>query len=371
MLLLVVSLLVVWGARHGRRYLVFGWFWYLGILVPVIGLVQVGDQAISDRYSYASYIGLFVMVAWGVAEVARRWRSARIAAAAAAAVGLLVCVGITRHQLQYWQNSDALYLHALDIYPRNHIAHANLGVLKWERNDHEGAVQEWREALDIAPRFADVHSNLGLALWYANKKEEAVAHLQEALAIQPTHVAARGNMALVLRQLGRPDLAVTQLQEVLQLDPDRYGAAAELARIYLTQGKIREALPMWFYVLQWQPNDVLTLNNAAWWLAASPDDTIRNGPLAVQLAEHAAGVCPSPEPIVLDTLAAAYAEVGRFDDAVRVAYMALTVASQKGQSPFTEALRARIKFYSQRKPMRDTRQFLPGSGTQTNQGPSK
>jgi tetratricopeptide (TPR) repeat protein len=302
------------------------------------------------------------MLAWGIAEATRRWRSARIAATVAAVVGLLVCVGITRNQLQYWQNSEALLRHALDIYPTNHIAHANLGVLKWDRNDREGAMKEWRDALAAAPKFADVHSNLGLALWYADKKEEALSHLLEALAIQPTHVAARGNLALIFSQQGRPDLAITQLQQVLQLDPDRIGAAAELGRIYMTQGKIREALGMWFYVLDRQPNDVLTLNDAAWWLATSPDDTIRNGPLAVQMAERAAKVCPGPEPLVLDTVAAAYAEVGRFDDAVRVAYTALTLASQKGQSPFTEALRARVKLYNQKKPMRDVRPFPSDSG---------
>jgi tetratricopeptide (TPR) repeat protein len=360
--LLAVSLLVIWGSRHGRRYLVFGWLWYLGILVPVIGLVQVGDQAIADRYSYASYIGLFVMVAWSVAELVTRWRSARIATAVVVAVALVACVGKTQHQLQFWQNSEALLLHALELYPRNHIAHANLGVLKWERNDHDGAVKEWREALDIAPQFADVHSNLGLALWYANQRQEALQHLDRALAIQPNHVAARGNLALVFTQLGRPELAVPQLQQVLQLDPDRYGAAGELGRIYMSQGKIREALEMWGYVIQRQPNDVLTLNLAAWWLATSPDDSLRNGTLAVQLAERAVQLCPAPEPAVLDTLAAAYAEAGRYDDAVRAVEMASTVALQKGSSPFTDAMRARRELYRNKKPMRDNR-CLSGSGS--------
>ena len=325
------------------------------ILVPVIGLVQVGDQAIADRYSYSSYIGLFVMAAWGVAEVAGRWKSARIATAAAMAVCLLACMAVTRYQLQYWQNCEALLLHALDLYPRNHIALANLGVLKWERNDHEGAMKEWRASLDVAPQFADVHSNLGLALWYAGKKEEAVAELGEALAIQPNHVAARGNMALVFTQLGHPELAVAQLRAVLQMDPDRYGAASELGRIYMSQGKIREALEMWEYVLQRQPDDVLTLNRAAWFLATSPTASLRDGNRAVALAERAAGLCPSPEPAVLDTLAAAYAEVGRFDDAVNTATEALQLLSKTMPTPFADALRERLQKYRHALPLRDTR----------------
>ena len=165
---------------------------------------------------------------------------------------------------------------------------------------------------------------------------------------------------LVLEQLGRLELAEKELRTVLQLDPERAEVAARLGKILMKQGRIREALEMWDTApRQRQPNDVLTLNLAAWYLATSPDAALRNGKQAVEFAERAARLCKSAEPTILDTLAAAYAEAGRFDDAIRTEEKALELPSRKGQDKFDKELRNRLKQYQQGKPFRELRD--PGS----------
>ena len=151
-LLLVVSALVAWRTWHGSRYMATGWLWYLGTLVPVIGLVQVGTQAMADRYTYVPAVGVFVMATWAAADLLSPRRYGRVALSAMAIGSLLICMVLTRTQLQYWLNTQTLFEHALEVDPENYRAHRVLGTFFWERGDPAKALAHWEEALRIPSR---------------------------------------------------------------------------------------------------------------------------------------------------------------------------------------------------------------------------
>src|SRR6202167_1037861 len=206
------------GPRH--PYLSVGWFWYLGTLVPVIGLIQVGDQAMADRYTYVPLIGLFIIVAWGVPELLVRWPFRRIALAAAAGLVILACAIAARGQLQYWENSSTLWTRALAVTTGNNIAHNNLGVSLADQGKLDEAIAHYSEALRIKPDYADAHNNLGAALADQGKVDEAIAHYSEALRIKPDYADAHDNLGVSLCDQGKLDEGIAHFNEALRIKPD-------------------------------------------------------------------------------------------------------------------------------------------------------
>jgi tetratricopeptide (TPR) repeat protein len=180
--------------------------WYLGTLVPVIGLIQVGYQAMADRYTYIPLIGLFIVVAWGVPDLLVRWPFRRIALPAAAGLVILACVIAARGQLRYWENSTTLFTHDLAVTTGNNIVHNNLGIVLADQGKLDEAIAHFSEALRIDPNYAEAHYNLGLALVGQGKLDEAIAHYSKALRIKPDYTKARDNLRLTLVKRGeRPD----------------------------------------------------------------------------------------------------------------------------------------------------------------------
>ena len=153
---------LVWRRRF--PYLFVGWFWYLGMLVPVIGLVQVGSQAMADRYTYLPQIGLCMAVTWGVAQLAVSWRYRFRVCGAAAALAVLVLMGLAWRQTSYWRDSETLWTHTLACTARNFLAHYNLGVALAERGQVDAAIAHYQKALEIKPDYAEARNNLDLAL---------------------------------------------------------------------------------------------------------------------------------------------------------------------------------------------------------------
>ena len=191
----------VFVARRKCPYLLFGWLWYLGTLVPVIGLVQVGDQAMADRYTYLTQIGLYMAIAWGAVDVAgswpyRRWRFAAVAVLVVA--GLMVCAW---QQTQYWRDSETLWTHTLACTSQNPIAHNNLGFALAGRGQVDEAIAHYQKALEIKPDYAEAHNNLGNALAGRGQVDEAIAHYRKALEIKPDYAEAHNNLGL---RPGRP-----------------------------------------------------------------------------------------------------------------------------------------------------------------------
>ena len=248
-------------------FLAFGWLWYLGTLVPVIGLVQVGAQAMADRYSYVSLIGPFIALAWGLAWLAKENRLGLYATAAAAAVAVASLLPVTRAQVRLWTDDRTLYEHALAVTSENFLAHYNLGLFLQKQGKVDEAVAHYEEAIRIAPRDVDSYNNLGAALQKKGRLEDAVRCYKTALGIRPDSAQAFTNLGLALTILNRLPEAVDCLQRAVQLNPDSADAQAGLAVALDRENRPREALEHFQEALRIQPDSAQAWNESGLILA--------------------------------------------------------------------------------------------------------
>jgi len=225
--LISVTGLVVWFARR-HPYLLVGWFWYLGTLVPVIGLIQAGHQARADRFTYVPLIGLFIMLAWAVPVLAGRYR---IIPLTAAALVITASTAAARIQVEHWKNSMTLWEHALAATAESYIAHINLGLALAEQGRDSEAVPHYRAALRLRPGFAEAHNNLGVALANQGKTDEAIHQFLEGLRVKPAQAESHYNVAVLLARKGDTRRAVEHLQAALKLNPRYVDARQELDRL--------------------------------------------------------------------------------------------------------------------------------------------
>ena len=374
-------------ARRQRPYLLAGWLWYLGMLVPVIGLVQVGWQARADRYTYLPQIGLYFALTWLVAEWSAGWRHRRWVLGSLAATviaGLSFCAG---RQVSYWKNSESLWTRTLAVTADNYIAETNLGEVLAKAGRLDEAMNHFQEALKIKPDhapaqnnvglvllrrgrvdeaivclqtaikfqpgYADAHNNLGIALRQRGRVNEAVAQYQKALEFRPEYVEAHNNLGNLLLQLGRLDEAMVQYRKALEIQPAYFMARNSLGFVLLQKGWANEAINCFREVLKIQPEFVQAQNNLAWVLATSPEASVRNGTEAVELAQRADRNCGGKNPIVAATLAAAYAETGQFPEALATARRAQQLARDQSNPGLVNALQVPIGLYQAGSPFRD------------------
>ncbi|MBM4017083.1 MAG: tetratricopeptide repeat protein [Planctomycetes bacterium] len=240
-LLAAITAGVILAARR-RPYLAVGWFWYLGTLVPVIGLVQVGKQAMADRYTYAPLVGLFLAAVWGLADVLAGWRHRlRVLAPLAAAV-LAACMMLTVRQVRFWSDTEALFRHAIDVVPASAIAHCNLGTALMAQGRLDEAVFHLREAVRILPGYSMAHDSLGVALTEQGQWDEAMRCFRTAIRLEPERALPRSNLAGALLHLGRPAEAIQHLREAVRLDPDLPDAHYNLAVASVAEGRPQEAI---------------------------------------------------------------------------------------------------------------------------------
>jgi len=209
---------LVWRRRF--PYLFVGWFWYVGMLVPVIGLVQVGLQSMADRYTYLPQIGLCIAVTWGVAQLAVSWRYRFRVYGAPAALAVLVLIGLAWKQTSYWRDSEALWTRALASTVRNSPAHLNLGLALAGRGQVDAAITHYQKALELKPSSSNAHNNLGLALAQKGQADEAIANFQKAVEIKPDYANAHQNLGVALEGRGQSDVAIAHYQRALELKPD-------------------------------------------------------------------------------------------------------------------------------------------------------
>jgi len=231
-LLLCISVLVI---RATRRfpYLAIGWLWYLGTLVPVIGLVQVGSHAMADRYTYVPLIGLFIIIAWGLADLAATWRYRRVVLAMSAVILVLAFAVCASFQVRHWQNSVTLFEHTLDVTAGNYLAHYNLGASLAERGRLDEAIGHYAKALRIKPDLHEAHNNWGVGLWRQGRIKEAISHYAEALRIKPNDAMAHNNLGIALARQGKPAEAVAHFRQALRINPD-YMLARKNLEVVLT-----------------------------------------------------------------------------------------------------------------------------------------
>ncbi len=431
LVILGVTVAVVYFARS-RPYLLVGWLWFLGTLVPVIGFVQVGRQGMADRYTYLPHVGLFIMVVWAAAEAARHLRAPRAVTFGVAGVLLAALGVVTSRQVAYWRSSITLFEHALAVTTGNYVAYGvlsnalvdqgkldeaiemcqkalalapqypegfnTLGNIHYRQQKYEEAIENYRLAAQYDPLYADPLAGMGSAYLKVNKFAEAEAASRKALELAPLHLTAMFSLASALHNQGKLDEAATWYRKILMLQPELVTPRRLLGNVLVAQNKPDEAIQQFrmalkirpedpdthvllgvaemqkgdvevatkeflegvnlqptnaianyqlgtifqmqkrpvaavdYYrkALQAQPNWVEVLNNLAWILAASPDPTARNGKEAVERAERACVLTHFNEPLLIGTLAAAYAEAGRFTDAVQAAEKARDTATTAG-----------------------------------------
>jgi tetratricopeptide (TPR) repeat protein len=480
-----LSVLALYRARRAP-YLAFGWFWYLGMLVPVIGIVQVGQQAMADRYSYLPLVGLFAAIVWSAAEIPARWPGTKSWLAVSATAVMVACAGLTWNQTGHWRNSATLFEHAIAVTRDNAVAQNNLGVtlldagnlagaeghlaeavrlkanypdalgnlglcwarqgrlleaaelfqrslkarpdgsvhynfanllsqqgdseqaearykaalqlkpglveawynlgaLQAKRGKTQEAAQNYTAALRIKPDYVEAHLSLGALLAAQKQLDEAIVHFQaavqaapdkadahfnlaaalnakgdfagaatqfgEACRLHPEDLEARENLGLALLYDGRMSEATRQFQELLRVRPDAQ-THYHLGLALDSQGHAAEAGAHYQEAVRLSPNTPLYLNDLAWFLATNPKAELRDGAEAVRLAEQACRLSGGKEARFWGTLDAAYAEAGRFAEAVATAAKVRELALAAGQPEIAQRAEERLALYRAGKPYR-------------------
>ena len=255
-----VALIVVVGItaaafvfRKKAPYLITGWLWYLGMLVPVIGLMQVGWQGHADRYTYLPQIGLYIAVTWAVTDFTRSWRFQRMAMGVAALIVIGALSWRCWLQTSYWRDSETLFTHALAVTSNNDVALNNLGIIFLEKGQLDAAISKLEAAIDLRPENGPAHDNLAKAFLKKGRVAEAMVHYRKLVEINPENVETRNTVGTALIQ----------------------------------QGHVKEAIDQWQDVLAIQPENGNAASNLAWVFATCPEDSIRDGAHAVELGERA------------------------------------------------------------------------------------
>ena len=250
--------------QHRRYpYLLIGWLWFLGTLVPAIGLVRVGDFAMADRFTYIPSLGLFISALWGAYELTRNWLHQRMALRVVGCVAIILCLALTRQQLGYWQNSEVLFRHALAVTENNHIAYANLGDALFKQGQTDKAISQYQEAIRLMPDYVQARNNLGNALLKKGQIDQAIRQYQETIRLSPDHGEARYNLGVALFNRGQIDEAIHQLQEAARLMPDFAKAHNNLGTALGIKGQIDEAIRQYQEALRLVPDYAEARKNLA------------------------------------------------------------------------------------------------------------
>ena len=247
--------------RRKLPWLVVGWLWYLGMLMPVIGLVQVGGQAHADRYTYLPQIGLCLMVIWSAAELFGPHRNQRLILICSGVAILTGLVAMARVQTSYWQNGTTLWTHALACTTENWLAHKNLGSELEKQGKFDEAIDHYQATLQINPKDAQAYYDWGIALAAQKKWAEAVAQYERALEIRPDYFEAHNNLGYALINQGNPDEAIKHFERALQINPNHARAHLNLGNVLAAQGRLPEAVEHYQRALQIKPDYTLAYVN--------------------------------------------------------------------------------------------------------------
>ena len=353
---LVLISAAAWLGRRRSPYLLVGWLWFLGTLVPVIGLVQVGGAALADRYTYIPSIGLFLAVAFGGRELAVRFRFPPIATVAVAVLILGGCLVAMEHQLYFWRDSETLFRHALTVTDANDIAHTNLGVALEQQGKLEEALDEYRAAEKLASGRYQTHNNLGNLLDKMGRPEMALIEYRQAVRLSPGLPQLHDGLGSVLAELGRFSEAMSEFNRAAQLDPTYPWPHFEMGKALLKQGRDAEAINQLRAALRLGPDNFQILAYAAHVLAATENPQIRDGKTAQALATRANVLTGGSQPFVLDALGMARAECGDFTNALVAAQKALDLANA-AKVKEVEGIRQRLQLYQNGQPWRESFRF--------------
>jgi len=242
-------------------YLRVGWLWYLGTLVPVIGIVQVGSQSMADRYTYIPLIGLFIMIAWGIPNILRQWRYKRpvlFLSAGLVLLFLMICTGL---QVRHWENSISLFRHAVNVTEGNSTTINNLGNALARKGFLDEAILQYKEAIDLQPNNPYTYTNMGKVLMLQGKVKDAVISYSKALQLEPQHMKAHFNIGVAYSEIGYNSEAILHYTEAIKINPDFVAAYNNLGILYAKQEDFDEAVKYFKKALAIFPNYDSARNN--------------------------------------------------------------------------------------------------------------
>lgn len=384
--LLAISAAAVFGRKRASWFFV-GWFWFFGTLVPMIGLVPLRNHYMADRYSYVTQIGLYVIVAWALARLVVAWPSMRTLCASVATAAILMLAAVAWLQTTHWRNTKALWTHVRQCYPQATVAIDGLAMAAFDEGRLDEARLCFQAALDADPNDVIALAQLGNIAATRGKYAEAANYLGRAVRAAPSHIPALHNYALVLLRLGKEPEALAVLRKALCEKPDstiinnslgsllaargELDAAAScfrrslatdarnnearnnLGMVLQDQGRISEAMAIWQETVRLDPHDTFAVGHLAWAMATGRDAKVRNAAVAIELARWEVQLTKGSEPTALRTLAAAYAEAGRFSDALKCADRAIVIAEARHETDAVRTLRDQREGYRQGKPHRE------------------
>jgi Flp pilus assembly protein TadD len=288
LLIVTVSALLL-GRWRQYPFLLMGWLWYLGTLVPVIGLVQAGDQSMADRYTYIPSLGVWILAVWGGYELTRRRRCLMSALALAGLAAIVACLALTRQQLGYWRDSETLFQHTLAITENNHVAHYALGSALYLKGQTDEAINQFRAAIRLKPDYAEARNDLGAALDKIGQTDEAIRQIQEAIRLKPDDAFPHFNFGAALDKKGQTDEAIFQYQEAIRLKPDDAEAHINLGADLGKKSQTDEAIRHLQEAIRLKPDDAGARINlgAALDSKGQTDEAIRQYQEAIRLKPDA------------------------------------------------------------------------------------
>ena len=248
-----LSFLAFWEGQR-RPYITVGWLWYLGTLVPVIGLVQVGYQAMADRYTYVPLVGVFIAIAWGIPNLFSKIRFRNLALGVLGGAIVAVLSVAAWSQVSYWRNDVTLFSRALTVTQDNWLAWNNLGAAYDRLGQPEQAIVRYREALRIRPGYVDAWNNLGAAYHKLGQPQKAIIYYEEALRIKPDYTKAWNNLGAAYYQLGQPEQAIMYYRRALETNPDYADAWYNLGLAYAKNGQLHQAIDCFREALRIKPD---------------------------------------------------------------------------------------------------------------------
>jgi tetratricopeptide (TPR) repeat protein len=331
-LLLAIISAVVCSLIYRRPEFAVGWFWYLGTLIPVIGLVQVGIQSMADRYSYIPLIGLFILVSWGAADCFSHKSWGPPVLASLAGLTLIACAVLTVQQIEFWHNSETLFSHAVQVTSKNYLAYNNLGFFQSGQGKIDEAMENYRRALEINPLYEDALNNMGYALAGRKRHAEAIPFYEAALRIKTNHVEVHNNLGNALSEIGKIPEAMEHYRYVLSQNPEHADAHNNLGIALAMQGKLDEALSHFRAAIRFKPNYASAHSNLGNGLAAQRkfdeamveyQESLRLNPRDAQAHNNLGNV---------------FAELNRVDDAIEQYSEAIRLNADNPEAHFNLGL---------------------------------
>jgi Flp pilus assembly protein TadD len=240
-LLIAVTVTVIWKARK-IPYVAVGWLWYIGTLVPVIGIVQVGLQARADRYTYLPLIGLFIMAAWGISELSKNWRYRKEVLLASSTVILICLCIVTWTQVQYWQNGITLFEHALNVTDNNYLAYHNRGAIYANLGNYRQAIGDFDKAIEIRPKYTEAYYNRGISYWHLGNEMQAIGDFDKAIEINPKNAEIYYSRGNVYAALGNEMQAIGDFDKAIEINPNHAGIYYNRGNAYAALGNYRQAI---------------------------------------------------------------------------------------------------------------------------------